>query len=112
MSCDCEPLVEVERTTWPSGSNFCSCVVERLWSMSAVTWTRAAPAPTTPSTMSLMRACIWASVEALDASAVAEVKPVSSDPAARVRLAWSVTVTLSGFRFGTDEATTLRMART
>ncbi len=80
--------------------------------MSAVTWTRAAPAPTTPSTMSLMRACIWASVEALDASAVAEVKPVSSDPAARVRLAWSVTVTLSGFRFGTDEATTLRMART
>ena len=46
VSVDSVPLVEVERTTWPSGSNFCSCVVERLWSMSAVTWTRAAPAPT------------------------------------------------------------------
>jgi hypothetical protein len=56
VSEDCEPLAVVERTTWPSGSNFCSWVVERLWSMSAVTWTRAEPTPTTPSTMSLMRA--------------------------------------------------------
>ena len=44
--------------------------------------------------------------------AVAEVKLWPSEPAARVRLPVSVTVTFSGCRLGTEEATTLRMALT